>query len=201
MGNTREAILRAARSEFERGGLDGTSLRSIARGAQVDPALLLHYFGSKEELFVASVRDAFARHMERVVSAPGVSGSLGERLVGAFLTAWDAPESSEVLVALLRAGLTNERVSGLMTTFFQSELPALVSARIGPQDADLRVGLVATQLLGLALTRYVLRLRPVAEMSRDDLVGTLGPTVTRYLTGPLPTGGREGRPRRGRARS
>jgi len=186
-GDTRAHILSAALDVFSRQGLDGTTFRQIARAADVDPALLVHYFGSKEELFFESIR---ARVVDQVLTVLGdarPSARIGDRVADAFLSLWDSDERRPALVALVRAGLSNERIGEQLRELFQIEIPTRVARRLGPRGVQLRVGLVASQLIGLAIARHVVRVEAIARARRGDLVSLVGPSLTRYMTGTVPT--------------
>ncbi len=187
--DTREAILRAARTAFADGGFDGTSIRQIAAAAGVDAALVHHYFTSKDQLFQAAVEFPVdvAATLERVTD--GTVEELGHRLVETFLGAWEHPVSGPGLEALLRGALTN-RVSGrLVREFFMVQIVRTVGRRlegvVPAGELPARASLVASQMLGLATVRHLLRFEPLASTPRESVVRTVGPTVQRYLTGEL----------------
>src|SRR5712692_8227208 len=188
VGGTRERILAAARSDFGKGGYEGTTIRGIAAQAKVDPALVMHYFDSKDGVFRAAVQFPVdpAEFIPRLV-APGLGG-LGERLVRFFVETWDSPAGSPLL-ALIRSAVGNEDGAALLREFVTREvLGRLARALDQPQ---LRAALVAGQLIGLAMLRYVVRVEPLASASAAELVAWLGPTLQRYLTDPgLTKGGR-----------
>lgn len=189
MGDTRAVILSAARTVFAERGLDGATLRDIARAAGVDPSLLLHYFGSKESLFFESVRDRIFPQMEQVLSRSSKPEAVAKDIVETFLAFWDDPVNQEALIALVRAGVSNERVGEKLRQFLQIEIPARVRTRLQRDQERLRVGLAASQLVGLAIARYVVRLPAITEAPRSDIVSLVSPTLARYLGAPL------GRPR------
>jgi AcrR family transcriptional regulator len=174
---TRAAILSAARERFAADGYERATIRAIAAEAGIDPAMVMRYYGSKERLFAAAAE--FDLRMPDLTAAP--AGTAGATLVRHFLDRW---ESDETLTALLRAGMTNEAAADRMRAIFAAQLPSAF-APLCPDPAQLpvRAGLVSTQVLGLALARYVLRLPPVVHMSHDEVVGWLAPTIERYLTG------------------
>ncbi|MEU5721773.1 TetR family transcriptional regulator [Micromonospora sp. NPDC047738] len=185
---TREAILDAARTAFAERGFDGASIRAIAAAAQVDPALVHHYFGTKEELFRATVAIPIdPADLLPAVLAGGPDG-VGERLVRTFLAVWDSPVGGAA-VALLRSAVGNEWTARLLREFLVTQVlrRVLDQLDVDPAELPLRGGLVGTQMIGLAMMRYVIRLEPVASATPEALVATIGPTVQRYLTGPLPT--------------
>jgi AcrR family transcriptional regulator len=201
---TREAILAAARKRFADLGYDGATIRGIAADAGVDPALVHHFFGSKERLFAAAMRlpvvpgeligAALAGH-------PGPAGagqSLGEHLVRVALTAWDVNEIRDVFLGLLRSAATSEQALAMLREFATETILSRLSAAVpsaDPAQARYRAALVASQVLGLAMTRYVIGLEPLAGATRDELVAAIGPTLDRYLTGDLTRPGRPGSPR------
>jgi AcrR family transcriptional regulator len=177
---TRAAILDAARERFALDGYDRATIRAIARDARIDPSMVMRYYGSKEGLFTAAVSvdlrlpDVTALHRDDV----------GAALVRHFLFLW---EKNDVLTAVLRAGALSadgaERTRGI---FRDQLLPVARRICPDPEQAPTRAALVAAQLLGLALTRYVLRIPPAVELSEGEVVAWLGPTVQRYLTAPSP---------------
>jgi AcrR family transcriptional regulator len=178
-------ILAAAREEFGRRGFDGTTLRGIARAAGVDPRLVHHYFDGKDAVFAAAF-ELPVRPQEVVepVLAPGPDG-LGERLVRLVLSVWDMPAGRQRLVALLSAAVASEAGARMLREFLTREVFGRVVARLGSDDPELRASLAASQMMGLGMARYVLRLEPLASADADDLVDLLAPTLQAYLTGPL----------------
>ncbi|MBU8856127.1 MULTISPECIES: TetR family transcriptional regulator [unclassified Micromonospora] len=184
--DTREAILAAAREAFAERGYDAASIRAIAAAAGVDPALVHHYFGGKEELFRAAT--AFPADPERLLPAVLAGGpdAAGERMVRVFLEVWDSPTGTAA-VALLRSAVSNEWTARLLREFLVTQVlrRVLDQLDIDPGQRALRGGLVATQLAGLAMMRYVLRLDAVATAEPATLVAAIGPTVQRYLTGDI----------------
>lgn len=184
--DTRAEILSAARNAFAGKGYDGASIRAIAAGAGVDPALVLHYFGSKDKLFLASVGAPFdpADLLPAVVAAP--RDELGVRVVRLLLDVWDSPAGAAA-VALLRSGMTNEMTARLLREFVHNQLLRHVidGLDLDETEAPTRSTLVATQLVGLAVIRYIFRLEPITSAPPEQLAATIGPTIQRYLTGPL----------------
>ncbi|HZQ34071.1 MAG TPA: TetR family transcriptional regulator [Mycobacterium sp.] len=172
---TKAAILSAARERFAAVGYDAATIRAIAADAGIDPAMVMRYYGSKDQLFAAA-----AEFDLRFPDLSGVDESdVGKAVVTHFLNRW---EDDEALVLLLRTSTTNSEAAQRMRQIFVGQLEPLV-ARLVPRDAAARAGLIATQILGLALCRYVLKLPPVAGMSREDVVAWIGPTLQRYLAG------------------
>ncbi|MEH0934881.1 TetR/AcrR family transcriptional regulator [Micromonospora psammae] len=184
--DTREAILDAARTAFAERGFDAASIRGIATAAGVDPALVHHYFGTKEQLFRATVNVPLdPAELLPGVLAGGTDG-VGERLVRTFLKVWDSPAGAGA-VALLRSATNNEWTARLMREFLVTQVlrRVLDHLDIPPAELPLRGSLVATQMIGLAMMRYVIRLEPVASADPETLVRAIGPTVQRYFTGDL----------------
>ncbi len=184
-GDTRAEILEVALRHFATSGFDQTTGAAVARDSGVDPALILYYFDSKETLFFEAVAQRLAPQLERAFTGPTPASRIGEQIAEGFLSLWDAEEQGRALAALVRAGVSNERIGRLFRQYIASEILPQVARRVKADRRELRVGLVASQLLGLGLIRYVLRLEPVASARRDDLVALVGPTITRYLTGPI----------------
>ena len=183
--DTRGDILAAARASFADKGFSGTTIRAVAGEAGVDPALVHHYFGSKDDLFLAALEiPVDPRTLMPPVFEPGLGGA-GERLVRLFLTVWDSPEARLPLLALVRSGLAAETPELLRQGLLPLVLQPLLAA-LPPEEGPRRVQLVASQLIGLVVTRYLLALEPLASMPLEDVVGAVAPTVQRYLDGPVP---------------
>ncbi|MFI2295417.1 TetR family transcriptional regulator [Isoptericola sp. NPDC019571] len=177
---TRAAILEAARDRFAQDGYDGATVRAIAGQAGIDPSMVIRYFGSKEGLFARVVDVALDIPDPARIPAE----DLGRVLVTHFLELW---ERDGVLVTLLRVGVTNPAGAQRLRGVFRDQLvPAAERFGHDPADAPRRATLVASQILGMALLRYVLKFGPAAEMSRADVVAWLAPTVERYITSPEP---------------
>jgi AcrR family transcriptional regulator len=181
-GGTREKILAAARADFTEVGFEGATIRGIAGGAAVDPALVLHYFGSKAGVFRAAVEFPVdpAEFIPRLLE-PGLDG-LGERLVTFFLATWDSPAGSPLL-ALIRSVVTNETAAALLRDFVSREVLARLAEAIELDQPQLRASLAASQLIGLAMVRYVVRVEPLASAPPAEVARWLGPTLQRYLAG------------------
>lgn len=182
---TREAILDAARLAFTEAGYDGATIRGIAARAGVDPALVHHYFGAKDQLFVAAMRfPVDPATMIPVLLAPGVDG-LGERIVRLFLSVWDSPERISPLLALLRGAMSHERSAAMLREFIVGAVIGRIVAALDTDRPQFRAGLVGTQLIGIGMLRHVLALPPLVAASHDEIAAAVAPTIQRYLTGPL----------------
>jgi AcrR family transcriptional regulator len=181
--DTREAILGAARAVFADKGFDKASIRMIAGTADVDPALVHHYFGTKDQLFLAAMESPIdPSQLLPDVLAGGLDG-VGERLIRMILRVWDGP-AGKAGVALLRSAITNEWTARLFREFISTQVlrRAMTELKIDPEEAPLRSGLIASQIGGLIMMRYVIRLEPLASTPAEAIVATMGPTVQRYLT-------------------
>ncbi|WP_068055754.1 TetR/AcrR family transcriptional regulator [Nocardia xishanensis] len=178
---TRAAILEAARARFAAEGFRKATIRAIAADAAIDPSMVMRYFGSKNGLFAAAV-DIDLALPDLAAAEPD---TMGELLIRRFLAIWEDRQST-VLLILLRSSITDDAVSDRIREIFAEQvLPAVL--RFGdPSDAPRRGGLIVTQLLGLALCRYVLRLPPVVAMTPPQLIADIAPTLQRYLTSAPP---------------
>ncbi|HZP97887.1 MAG TPA: TetR family transcriptional regulator [Candidatus Limnocylindria bacterium] len=176
---SRAAILRAARRHFAEAGYDRATIRRIAKGANVDPALVLHYFGSKDGLFSAAMSFPRPGAVLPRVLGPGLDG-LGGRITRFFLEVWES-EAGEGLLGLLRSVHTSDRAATMMREFIASELLARVAPTLPGRDRELRAELAVSQLLGMAVLRYVVRLEPLASASPATLARRVGPTIQRYF--------------------
>jgi len=180
----REAILDAATQAFAAAGYDRATLRGIAAEAGVDPALVLHYFGSKEGLFEAAL-ELPVRPGDVLARAAADPDRLGATAVRVFLEVWEPPETRVRLMAMLRSAMTNDTAMATIRDLLVREVFGPITATLGVSDAPLRATLVGSQFLGLAIMRFVARLEPVTSASVDELVAAVGPTVQRYLTGDI----------------
>jgi AcrR family transcriptional regulator len=182
--DTRGQIITAARHAFAAKGFAGASMRGIAAEAGVDAALIHHYFDSKQQLFLATV--ALPLGLPRMLedAAAGGRGGLGERLVRSVLGVWDS-ELQPSLVAAIRTALTDPALTRSVSEFLTLEVIGHVLPRedLTSEEANRRAGLVASQILGLVIGRYVLRLPVLVNRQTEDLVAEVGPTVQRYVDG------------------
>ena len=184
--DTRGQILASARKSFADKGFAGTTIRAVAAEAEVDPALVHHYFGSKDDLFLAALEiPVDPRALVPTVFEPGVEGA-GERLLRLFLSVWDDPATRLPLIALVRSSFTEEAPETLLQQGILRMVLQPLRAALPAAEADRRVQLVASQLIGLVMTRYVLALEPLASLPSEDIVAWVAPTLQRYLDGPLP---------------
>ncbi|MDX1690360.1 MAG: TetR family transcriptional regulator [Acidimicrobiia bacterium] len=180
--DTRTEILEAARDEFGESGYRRATIRGIARRASVDPALIHHYFGTKDELFAASIALPFAPGdlMDGVFE--GGRDGAGRRLARAFFTIWETEQARASLLGVLRTAISgDERATAAFREFLLEALRDHLAAHIDGDDARLRAVTVASHLVGMAITRYVVRLEPVASASIDDLVDLVAPRLQSYL--------------------
>ncbi|SDC46885.1 transcriptional regulator, TetR family [Geodermatophilus telluris] len=177
-------MLSAARAAFAERGYDGASIRAIATAAGVDPALVHHYFGTKDKLFLAAVEapvDPAQVLPEILAEGPD---RLGENIVRMLLRVWDGPARPAGL-ALVRSALGSEWTARLLREFLVARVLRRVVGTLDlpPAEAEARGALVASQLIGVVMIRYVLRVEPLASAPPEQLVAAVAPTVQRYLTG------------------
>jgi AcrR family transcriptional regulator len=184
--DTKQSILEAARGVFAERGFDQASIRAIAAAAKVDPALVHHYFGTKDKLFLASMNSPFdpAEMVPKALEGPREQA--GERLIRLVLSVWDSPAGTAAL-ALLRSAMSNEWTARLMREFVVTQVlrRAVSELSMDEAEAPLRASLLATQIAGLIVVRYILKVEPVASADPEELVRIIGPNVQRYLTGDL----------------
>ncbi len=170
---TKAVILAAARERFAESGFERATIRAIAADANIDPSMVMRYFGNKDQLFAAAA--------DFDLDFPDLSGveadQLGAALVAHFMNRW---ERDDALIVLLRSSTTNAEAAQRMQQIFAAQLMPEI-AKVNAAEPARSAGLIATQMLGLALCRYVLKLPPVVAMSRDEVVSWLGPTCQRYL--------------------
>jgi AcrR family transcriptional regulator len=185
-GGTRDKILASARAEFGAVGYEIGTIRSIATNAGVDPALVLHYFGSKEGVFRAAVDFPIdpAEFIPRLL-APGLDG-LGERLALFFLETWDSPAGSPLL-GLIRSVVGSEHAAAMLREFISREVLARLAEALDLDQPQVRASLAASHLIGLAMLRYVVKLEPLASASPEQIAIWIAPAIQRYLTDPSAT--------------
>ncbi|HEY3071486.1 MAG TPA: TetR family transcriptional regulator [Candidatus Limnocylindrales bacterium] len=185
-GGTREKILAAARTQFGRHGFESATIRGIASAARVDPKLVLHYFESKEGVFGAAMDFPFdpAAAIPALLE-PGLEG-LGTRLARFFLEIWDSPEGARAH-ALVRSVVTSKTAAALMRDFVSREILARVAQALELDHPQVRASLAASQLIGVAILRYVVKVEPLASAPSDRLAAWIGPTLQRYFTDPTVT--------------
>ena len=177
---TRAAILAAARERFAAEGYEKATIRSIARDAKIDPSMVMRYYGNKAGLFAAAV--SIDPQLPGLPVEP--REEIGRTLVRHFLTLWE--ENGE-LTALMRVGATDPAAADQMQSVLRDQLIPL-ARQIGPEpeQAPTRAALCSSTVLGLALTRYVLRFPASVALTHEEIVDWLGPTIQRYLTAPTP---------------
>lgn len=179
--DTRDQILAVARRLFATRGYDATSLRGIATDAKVDPALLIHYFGTKEGLFTAAtglptgLAALFAGQQDQTLR------DFAESLVSSYLGFVDSDQSRNAILALVRSAVSNEKAAALLREFLAAELLPVIVSRTGHENAALRASLVAAQLMGVAMLRHVVRLDPVARATPDEIIALVAPVIEQYL--------------------
>ncbi|MDQ3274521.1 MAG: TetR family transcriptional regulator [Actinomycetota bacterium] len=184
--DTRGDILRAARTSFAGKGFDRTTIRGVAGEAGVDPALVHHYFGSKDDLFLAALEIPIdPRLLIPQVFGPGLDG-VGERLVRTFLGVWDQPSNRLGLVALVRTAFVADEAAELLRDGMARMVLGAVVPLLEGERTEVRAQLVTSQLMGLIVGRYVMRIQPLASLPAEELVAWVAPTLQRYLTGELP---------------
>ncbi len=185
---TRQAILDAARARFASDGFAATTIRRVAADAGVDASLVMQFFGSKNELF-AAVMSISPGALSRFGTAfEGPDDYLGERVVRAFLDAWESsPQDSEPLVAMLRAGVVNEQAGAQLRDFIQARLLDGTGDR-GPEDqnAALRAGLASSMLVGIVVGRRLVGVPVLANADVETLVTLVAPAIQQVLTAPPP---------------
>lgn len=188
-GGTREKILAAARAQFARKGYEAATIRGIAAAARVDPKLVLHYFDSKEGIFRAALDFPFdpAEAIPELLK-PGLEG-LGVRLARFFLELWDSPAGARAH-ALIRSVVGSDDAAALMRDFATREILARLAQALELDHPQVRASLAASQLVGIAMLRYVVKVEPLASARADRLARWIGPALQRYFTDPSAIGSR-----------
>lgn len=181
---SRDDILAAARELFAQLGYERATIRAIARRAKVDPALVMHHFGSKDELLSQAL--VFPANVDDVLAGvEGQPGDIGTNLVRRVLTAWENPMMRGAALTLLRTGLSHERAAVLLRRLIEHSVLAVVRRLAVDDQPHLRAALVGSAIAGLALGREVIGIPALVETPTEVLAQAIGPTLTRYLAGPL----------------
>ncbi len=180
-----DRIVAVARASFAENGWAGTSLRAVAREAQVDPRLVSYYFRTKADLLEACLRPP-PGYLERIaLVADSPLPTRGAALVRSLLDAWNDPAMARVLRSIILTAAHEPVARDRLGDVFRESMIGAVARSLDDDERLLRAGLVASQLVGLAMTRYVWRLAPVADLPDEAVVRLIAPTVQRYLIGGL----------------
>jgi AcrR family transcriptional regulator len=179
--DTRDEILAVARRRFAVRGYDATSLRDIATEAKVDPALIIHYFGTKDALFAAAagLPHGLSGLLEGLAVLP--LREFTQALVRGYLELVDSDGSRNAILALVRSAVSNENAATMLREFLTAELLPVIGRLTRHPDAPLRASLVAAQLIGIATQRHVIRLEPLVRASPDEIAALVAPAIEQYL--------------------
>ncbi|MGH2774027.1 MAG: TetR family transcriptional regulator [Actinomycetota bacterium] len=182
----REQILSAAKSAFADNGYERTTIRGVAREAGVDPALVHHYFGTKRQLFVDAM-DLPANPADLIegLLATGDPENLGERMIRFMLGVWDDEENRAPLVAIVRTAMSDDQAATMVREFATTEILGRIVKAARGDNQELRATLLASQVFGLLIMRYIIKLEPLASTDPETVARAIGPTFQRYLTGPI----------------
>jgi AcrR family transcriptional regulator len=186
--DTRERILASARELFAQNGIDRTSIRAVAAGAGVDAALVHHYFGTKQQLFAAAIHLPIDPMTVLVPMRETPVEELGLRLPSVLLPIWDS-ELGTGLIATMRSLLGGADVN-LARSFLQEVVIAEIAPRVdNPAGTGrIRAQFLASQLMGVVMARYIVKIEPFASLPAEQVAETIAPNLQRYLTGDLPDG-------------
>jgi AcrR family transcriptional regulator len=179
--DTRDVILATARRMFADAGYDKTSVRDVAAAVGVDPAMIRHYFGSKAELFRATMGWPFEPDDIATRITAGSRDEIGERLTRVFFEAWEQPDTRAPLLAILRGAATHEESANLVRQFIQGQVYARMANELAAPDAELRIDLAMSQLLGIAYLRHILQVEPIASTHVEELIARVAPVISSHL--------------------
>jgi AcrR family transcriptional regulator len=182
---TRDVIAVAARRQFADHGYDRTSMRSVAKEAGVDPALVSHFFGSKQELFTSVVELPFEPDVFLPAILDGERSEAGERLIRLVLAMLDQPEAGARFLAVIRSASSEPEAARLLREMVTARLMGPIAEGLGGDDAPLRAALAGSQIVGLVMARGVVGIKALSEADTEVLVAALAPTFQRYLADPL----------------
>jgi AcrR family transcriptional regulator len=186
---TREAIAQAARRQFAELGFDRTTIRSVAAEARVDPALVIHYFGSKQRLFLDAVDLPFevSDLVEQLRNGP--REEVGERVVRFALGVLAEPDGRARWAGMIRAAASDPDAAGMLREVLNRRIFEPLAEALGSDDAKLRANLASSQMVGLVMARYVIAIEPLASTDSETIAAAIAPTIQRYLVEPLGSSG------------
>lgn len=182
---TREAILEAASRQFAELGYDRSTIRSVAAEAGVDAALVLHYFRTKQQLFLAVVELPFDPAEVLPALLAGDRREVGERLARLFMSVLDDADARNRWTSMLRAAASEPAAAEMLRELLTKRVFVPLAETLGVEDARLRATLVGSQLVGVVMARHIVRVEPLASLPSEELARAIAPTLQRYLTGPL----------------
>ena len=184
--STRQLLIEVAQREISERGFNGVSLRSIARRADVDPSLVRHYFGSKQNLLAQAVHMEIDPNALAAEVLRGSPGAIGRRTVKALLGYWDNPRTAPMSLAQISATLNSDEFAQRTKDHFIGAFLGTIADAVSPDHPRLRASLAASQLIALAFNRYLVHDTVFAALSQQELIRIIGRTVQQYLTEPLP---------------
>ena len=187
MSGTREAILEAAQRTFAASGYDRTTMRAIASEAAVDPALVVHFFGSKQQLFLAVMDLPFNPEDVLPGILTGERPTVGERFARFIVGVLEEEQSRRVITGMVRAAASEPEAARMVRELISRRVFRPIAQTLGAEDAQLRATLVGSQVVGLVMARYVVAVEPLASLEPERLIAALAPNLQRYLVGPLPS--------------
>jgi AcrR family transcriptional regulator len=185
VSGTRDAIAAAAQRRFAEVGYERATIRAIAEDAGVDPALVLHFFGSKQRLFLSVMALPFDPEEVMAEILAGGRSEAGVRLAGFAVQTLENARSRRVLTGILRAAASEPQAARIVREQFAERIVGAITEGLGVADARLRASLISSQMVGLIMARYVIRVEPLASLGPEELIAALAPNLQRYLTGQL----------------
>ncbi|MET0866316.1 MAG: TetR family transcriptional regulator [Nakamurella sp.] len=183
--NTRDQVLAAARRAFTEKGYNAASLRQIAADAGVDQGMLRHYYSDKAGLFRAAMELPIDLQAMLQGLLLGGRDGLGERMLRWFLQQWDAAREHSPMVILVRSAVTHDESTRMLREFVTAQVLGPLAAAMQTPDRELRASLVGSQMIGLVMARYIVRVEPLASADHDTVIAAVAPTLQRYLTGSI----------------
>jgi AcrR family transcriptional regulator len=182
---TREAITQAARRQFAELGYDRATIRSVAAEAGVDPALVVHHFGSKQRLFLAAIELPFevSELVERLESGP--REQVGERVARFALGVLENPDARARWTGMIRAAASDPDAADLLREVLTRRIFEPLAEALGSEDAQLRANLASSQMVGLVMARHIIGVEPLASADKETIASAIAPTLQRYLVGAL----------------
>jgi AcrR family transcriptional regulator len=183
--NTRDRVLAAARRTFTERGYDAATLRHIAREAGVDARMVRHYFVDKAGLFRAAMDLPIDHGAALSILLSRELDDLGERLLRQMVAEWDRAGSANAMIILIRSAMTHDESNRMLREFISSQILGRIAAAVDAPDRELRASLIGSQIVGLVMARYIVRVEPLASADPETVIAAIAPTLQRYLTGSI----------------
>lgn len=180
--DTHQSILGSAQKLFAEVGYDKATIRAIAEDAHVDPALISHYFGTKQELFLASMLPIYKGSELLSEAMLSTEDEIEQKLAGLFVQLTQDKETLKILIGMIRSATTDEKAAEMVKEFVETKLVKPMSLLLTGDNPDLRASLIGSHMIGIIITKYIVKAEPLASASSSDIAAQIGPAIEKYMT-------------------